>query len=167
MNPLIRIIPSFLVKAFANRYVAGGSLAEALATAASLLQERGLLASLDLLAEGIDDEATVQRNVETYIRMIDAVAGDERFSGPLEQPTISMKLSSYTTGSLHTGGTDHFPDLIDRRPSRSKRATGDMISLLPPIQSSTLILLTQIPISMTIIGGIITPLLHLKSGLHP
>ena len=42
MNPLIRIIPATLVRAFARRYVAGDSLASAMDVAAHLSASEGL-----------------------------------------------------------------------------------------------------------------------------
>ena len=96
MNPLIALIPPPLVRFFAGPYVAGDSLAKAMDCAARLHGERGLVASLDLLAEDIESEETVQRNVETYLAMVDAAASDPRLGGAA-RPTLSLKLSSYTT----------------------------------------------------------------------
>ena len=103
MNPLIRLIPPPLVRLFARPYVAGDSLAAAMDAAAAELAERGLLATLDLLSEGVEDDATVERNVETYLQMVEAAAGDPRF-GDGQRPTLSLKLSSYTTDPLEEGG---------------------------------------------------------------
>jgi proline dehydrogenase len=104
LNPLIRLIPPFLVRFFARPYVAGDSLAKAIEVAAELHARRGLTTTLDLLAEGIEDQATVDRNVDTYLRMIDAIAADERFADPAARATVSLKPSSYTTTPLERGG---------------------------------------------------------------
>jgi proline dehydrogenase len=104
VHPLIRLIPAPLVRFFARPYVAGDSLAKAMDVAAALLRERGLKTTLDLLAEGIDDEATAQRNVATYLEMVDAAAADARLAAPGARPTLSLKLSSYTTAPLERGG---------------------------------------------------------------
>lgn len=72
--------------------------------AAKLCKERGLAATLDLLAEDIESEETVQRNLQCYLSMIDSVSHDVRFPGDRMQPTISLKLSSYTTDPLDRGG---------------------------------------------------------------
>lgn len=102
VNPLIRVIPAFLVRFFAKPYVAGASLEQALLVVQKLFRERGLLATLDLLAEDIRTEAQAQRNLDTYLRMIDAVATGDL---PVEaRPTLSLKPSSYTTSPLHEGG---------------------------------------------------------------
>ena len=110
MNPLIQLIPPFLVRYFAGPYVAGDSLAKAIDEAARLWQEKGRTSTLDLLAEDIEDEATAERNVSTYLAMIDAIAEDGRFrAGPRPAddrslPTVSLKPSSYTVAPLERGG---------------------------------------------------------------
>ena len=103
MNPLIRLIPPPLVRFFARPYVAGASLAQATGVAARLWQQQGLATTLDLLAEDIEDEAVVERNVQTYLGMVDAAADDARF-GEAGRPTVSLKLSSYTTAPLEAAG---------------------------------------------------------------
>ena len=102
MNPLIRVIPAFLVRYFASPYVAGDSLDKAMAVVKKLHADRGLLSTLDLLAEDIRTEAQARQNLDTYLRMVDAVAG----SGlPVAaRPTLSLKPSSYTTSPLQLGG---------------------------------------------------------------
>ncbi|MEO6596104.1 MAG: proline dehydrogenase family protein [Planctomycetota bacterium] len=102
MNPLIRVIPAFLVRFFAKPYVAGDSLEKAMQVAVKLRRERGLLATLDLLAEDIRTEQQAQRNLATYLAMVDAVAVSE-FAAD-ERPTLSLKPSSYTTRPLQDGG---------------------------------------------------------------
>ncbi|MEZ4273511.1 MAG: proline dehydrogenase family protein [Myxococcota bacterium] len=104
MNSLIRLIPPGLVRLFAKPYVAGDSLERALDVAASLWHERRLLTTLDLLAEDIDSTSQVEGNIATYCDMIDRVAQDSRFADITCQPTISLKLSSYTTAPLEEGG---------------------------------------------------------------
>lgn len=102
MNPLIRCIPAFLVRFFAQPYVAGDSLAKAMDAALRLHQERGLLSTLDLLAEDITTDEQAQRNLDTYLAMVDAVAASPLRGG--DQPTLSLKPSSYTTRPLQHGG---------------------------------------------------------------
>ena len=102
MNPLIRLIPPFLVRFFASPYVAGDSLQKAIDEAAKLCQSKGRGATLDLLAEDIEDEETAQRNVETYLSMVDKIAADNRFASL--PPTVSLKPSSYTVSPLERGG---------------------------------------------------------------
>lgn len=103
VNPLIAVIPPLLVRFFARPYVAGDSLERAIDCAAQLHAERGLATTLDLLAEDIEEPETVERNIQTYLDMVDAAAGDARFDGG-PRPTLSLKLSSYTTDPLDEGG---------------------------------------------------------------
>lgn len=100
VHPLIRVIPAFLVRYFASPYVAGDSLAKAIAVVQKLKQERGLWSTLDLLAEDIRTEAQARRNLDTYLAMVEAAA-----ALPADQrPTLSLKPSSYTTSPLQHGG---------------------------------------------------------------
>lgn len=100
VNPLIRIIPAFMVRFFAKPYVAGDSLQRAMEVVGKLRKDRGLLSTLDLLAEDIQRPEQVQRNLDAYLQMVDAAA-----AMPAEdRPTVSLKPSSYTTSPLHAGG---------------------------------------------------------------
>lgn len=100
MNPLIRVIPAFLVRLFAGPYVAGDSLAKAIAVVQRLRRERGLASTLDLLAEDIRTEEQARQNLDTYLAMVDAAAA----LPPAERPTLSLKPSSYTTRPMQHGG---------------------------------------------------------------
>ena len=100
MNPLIRVIPSFLVRFFASPYVAGDSLQKAVGVVQKLRRERGLWSTLDLLAEDIRTDAQAQQNLTAYLQMVDAAA-----ALPAEdRPTLSLKPSSYTTKPMQHGG---------------------------------------------------------------
>lgn len=101
MNPLVRLIPSPLVRFFARPYVAGDSLRSALEKSEALL-ERGVLSTLDLLAEAIETPEIAERNLATYLEMVEAVA--TRFPDPASRPSLSLKLSSFTTDPLEAGG---------------------------------------------------------------
>lgn len=102
VNPLIRVIPAFLVRYFASPYVAGDSLDKAMAVVKKLHADRGLLSTLDLLAEDIRTEAQAKQNLDTYLRMVDAVAACGLPAAA--RPTLSLKPSSYTTSPLQLGG---------------------------------------------------------------
>jgi proline dehydrogenase len=102
VNPLIRLIPAPLVRFFAKPYVAGDALHKAMAVVDKLWRERGLCATLDLLAEDIREQSQAERNLATYLEMVDAVAASAL--PPQGRPTLSLKLSSYTTRPLHEGG---------------------------------------------------------------
>jgi hypothetical protein len=100
VNPLIRVIPSFLVRFFASPYVAGDSLQKAVGVVQKLRRERGLWSTLDLLAEDIRTDEQAQQNLDAYLQMVDAAA-----ALPAEdRPTLSLKPSSYTTKPMQHGG---------------------------------------------------------------
>ena len=100
VNPLIRIIPAFMVRFFAKPYVAGDSLAKAMQVVVKLRKDMGLVSTLDLLAEDIKAPEQAQRNLQAYLDMVDAAAE----MAPADRPTLSLKPSSYTTSPLHEGG---------------------------------------------------------------
>lgn len=102
VNPLIRVIPAFLVRFFAKPYVAGDSLQKAMDVVHRLHRERGLLSTLDLLAEDIRTDELAKGNLDTYLQMVDAVAASPL--PPADRPTLSMKASSYTTRPMQHGG---------------------------------------------------------------
>jgi proline dehydrogenase len=100
VNPLIRVIPAFMVRFFAKPYVAGDSLQKAMEVVGKLRRERGLLSTLDLLAEDIRLPEQAQRNIEAYLEMVTATAALDI----ADRPTLSLKPSSYTIKPLHEGG---------------------------------------------------------------
>jgi proline dehydrogenase len=67
------LVPRFLVKRVASRYVAGEKLDDALATARALAAE-GAMATLDILGESVTREEQTEATRDQYLRMIDAVA---------------------------------------------------------------------------------------------
>lgn len=132
MNPLIRLIPPFLVRFFARPYVAGDSLDKAMDTAAALWRDRGLLSTLDLLAEDIERDEQAQRNLQTYLEMVDAIAADARLPAAA-RPTLSLKPSSYTTRPMQAGGDAAgslaaIERIVGHASERGVRATVDMES---------------------------------------
>lgn len=125
MNPLIRIIPAFLVRFFAKPYVAGDSLELAMGVVGKLRKERGLLSTLDLLAEDIKLPEQAQRNIEAYLDMVDAAAALD----PADRPTLSLKPSSYTTSPLHEGGDAAGSREAMRRITEKAAAAGVDVSI--------------------------------------
>lgn len=95
---LARLVPAPLVRWFARPYVAGDSLDAGLAIAARILEERGLLTTLDLLGEDVTQPEQVEANIETYRRLIEAISGDPRFAERATRPTVSIKPSAFSTG---------------------------------------------------------------------
>lgn len=131
MNPFIRVIPPLLVRTFARPYVAGDSLERAMEVVNQLREQR-LCASLDLLAEDIHTEQQARENEEVYRRMIERVS-DPALGSRLDRPTVSLKLSSYTTAPLEDGGDgagcrDAATRLVELARERDVRLTIDMES---------------------------------------
>ncbi len=114
---LSRIVPGFMVRWFARPYVAGESLAAALDLAAARHAAGGLLATLDLLGEDVNEPAQVEANVAAYERMIEALSTDARFADPATRPTISLKPSAFTTSKREAAC-----DPIRRIAARAQRA---------------------------------------------
>jgi len=88
-----------MVRWFARPYVAGDSLAAALRVAAEAWRDRGLLATLDLLGEDVDDPERIRASIGTYRSMVDALADDPRFADRPTRPSISLKPSAFTAGA--------------------------------------------------------------------
>src|SRR6478609_10406252 len=61
-----------LAKSFANRFVAGETLATAL-DAVKALNAKGITASLDLLGESVHNEAEARASGRDYIRLLDQI----------------------------------------------------------------------------------------------
>jgi len=95
-----RLVPGPLVRWFARPYVAGDSIAEGLDTAARLLQDQGLLTTLDLLGEGVTRPQQVEANVRVYRELIAGIARDDRYGLAEQRPSVSLKPSAFTTGPL-------------------------------------------------------------------
>lgn len=104
VSRLLDLTPAPLIRFFARPYVAGDSLEQALTVAHRLFHGAGIVTTLDLLAEEVRDEERVRANQATYVDMIRTVANDRRFSTPRDRPTLSLKLSSFTTAPLDRGG---------------------------------------------------------------
>jgi proline dehydrogenase len=87
-----------MVRWFARPYVAGDSLDKALDVAARLWRDRGILTTLDVLGEEVEEKARVDANVRLYASAIDALARDARFAERPTRPSISLKPSGFTVG---------------------------------------------------------------------
>ncbi len=130
VNPLIRFIPPFLVRFFARPYVAGDSLERAMDVVSALWRDRGLSATLDLLAEDIDTQDKADQNLATYLRMVDAVAASDALAADA-RPTLSLKPSSYTMRPLHEDGDAEgsmaaMQQIVERGSERGVGLTIDM-----------------------------------------
>ncbi len=70
--PTIQILPKGLVKVFANKYIAGDKLSDAVSTVRKLNQ-KGLMATLDVLGESITDREEAIKSKEENIAALNAI----------------------------------------------------------------------------------------------
>ncbi len=128
---LSRIIPGPLVRLFARRYVAGGSMEEGIDVARRLLDDRLILSSMDLLGEAVDDPEQVLANVRIYRELIDALSSDRRFTtsgyppGGSAVPSVSLKPSCFTIGEQEEAA-EHIRGLCRRAHESGVAITIDM-----------------------------------------
>jgi len=91
---LAELVPSPMVRLFARPYVAGGSMAAAIDTAATVQEERALLTTLDLLGEDVTSAEQVAANEQVYGDLLAAIAAEPRLAGAA-RPTVSVKPSAF------------------------------------------------------------------------
>ncbi len=96
-----------LAKSFANRFVAGETLATAL-EAVEKLNARGITASLDLLGESVHNEAEARAAGREYLAMLDAI--DERKLNA----NVSVKLTAMGLDISEELCTRVMQDILDR-----------------------------------------------------
>ncbi len=73
MAAALPAVPRPVVRRFANRYMAGETLEDAMATVRSL-NDRGVAATVDVLGEFITDIAQADAMADQYVRLIQAIA---------------------------------------------------------------------------------------------
>jgi len=128
---LSRIIPGPLVRLFARRYVAGGSMQDGIAVARGLLDDRLILSTMDLLGEAVEEPEQVAACVRIYRELIDALGSERRFTQSGYRPwgsavpSISMKPSCFTTAG-HDEAAEHIRALCRYAHERGVAVTIDM-----------------------------------------
>lgn len=70
--PTIQILPKGIVKIFANKYIAGDKLPDAVSTVKKL-NEKKLMATVDVLGESISDKAEAIKSKDENIEVLDAI----------------------------------------------------------------------------------------------
>ncbi|MCB9357976.1 MAG: proline dehydrogenase family protein [Calditrichaeota bacterium] len=80
-------VPKMMVRKVASKYIAGESLDDAMNVVQNL-NARGMHATVDVLGEFVSDPQLASRDVESYLRLIDAIAERKLKSG------ISVKLTA-------------------------------------------------------------------------
>ena len=99
----MRWIPGPLVRLFARPYVAGDSIEAGLAVAHELWSGGEIATTLDLLAEEVRSADRAAENLGAYLSLLERLGADDRFQRG-GRPTVSVKLSSFTTRPLDRGG---------------------------------------------------------------
>ncbi len=66
------LVPRFMVHRVASRYVAGETLADALATVADL-NAKGAMATLDVLGEEVTERSRAEEGVQEYLKLLEAI----------------------------------------------------------------------------------------------
>ena len=108
-----------LAKSFANRFVAGETLATALA-AVEKLNARGITASLDLLGESVHNEAEARAAGREYLAMLDAI-NDRRLDA-----NVSVKLTAMGLDISEELCTRVMQDILERAAKYSTFVRLDM-----------------------------------------
>lgn len=108
-----------LAKSFANRFVAGETLATALA-AVEKLNARGITASLDLLGESVHNEAEARAAGREYLTMLDAI-NDRRLDA-----NVSVKLTAMGLDISEELCTRVMQDILERAAKYSTFVRIDM-----------------------------------------
>lgn len=103
-------VPRPLVRHFANRYMAGETLADAVQTVKDL-NALGAAATIDVLGEFVHDLDQAAATAEEYVRVLDAIAKHELDS------TVSIKLSAV--------GLEIDPSLAERHARRVVEKAGE------------------------------------------
>ncbi len=134
---LIQMTPRFLVRIFAGPYIAGNSLAMALAKADTLFQSQGLHSTLDLLGEGIQHEKDIAHEIQQYLDAIDAI-GDRTYITLSLKPTqmglaMDPALCQRNLEQLLEKATPRrIPITLDMEESRYTDATLELYRTLRP-----------------------------------
>ncbi|MEO6693999.1 MAG: proline dehydrogenase family protein, partial [Ignavibacteria bacterium] len=84
--PSIQILPKGVVKVFANKYIAGDKLSDAVKTV-KLLNEKKLMATVDVLGESISDKKEAIKSKDENISVLDAIKNNNL------QCNLSIKLT--------------------------------------------------------------------------
>ncbi|HEV8450713.1 MAG TPA: proline dehydrogenase family protein [Gaiellales bacterium] len=113
------VVPRPLVRHFADRYIAGETLADAL-SAVSALNAVGAAATVDVLGEFVDDVAQCQATADEYVELLDAIAGDGL------DANVSIKLSALGAEIDPRLALDHARRVVQAAAGHGSRVRIDM-----------------------------------------
>jgi proline dehydrogenase len=112
-------VPRPLVRRFADRYMAGETLADAVSTVASL-NGIGAAATVDVLGEFVHEPAQCQATADQYVQLLDAIAQDRL------DATISVKLSALGLEIDPDLALGHLQRVVEVAAGHSNRVRIDM-----------------------------------------
>jgi proline dehydrogenase len=112
-------VPRPLVRRFADRYMAGETLADAVSTVASL-NRIGAAATVDVLGEFVHEPAQCQATADQYVQLLDAIAEDRL------DATISVKLSALGLEIDPDLALGHLQRVVEVAAGHSNRVRIDM-----------------------------------------
>jgi len=110
----VELLPRPAIRLFAGPYVAGDSMAAALAKARDLANT-GVASTIDVLGEDASSVGDVEHYIEIYTNLIAAIANDHRFNKLTEplRPSISLKPSSFVVAPKDQAGLILNPGAVD------------------------------------------------------
>lgn len=110
----VDMLPGRAIRLFAGPYVAGDSIEAALRKSRALA-DIGVAATIDVLGEDAASAADVEHYIALYMRLLDALAGDERFASlpAALRPSVSLKPSSFVVAPQDHAGMLVDPDALD------------------------------------------------------
>jgi proline dehydrogenase len=112
-------VPRPVVRHFADRYMAGETLADAVATVRSL-NELGAVATVDVLGEFVQDVEQCQATADQYVELLDAIAREGLDS------TVSIKLSGLGLEIDPDLALDHARRVVETAAGHDNRVRIDM-----------------------------------------
>ena len=74
--PSIQILPRGVVKIFANKYIAGDKLSDAV-SAVKILNSKKLMATIDVLGESITDKNEAKNSMEENLKVLEAINSND------------------------------------------------------------------------------------------
>ncbi|MCB1059166.1 MAG: proline dehydrogenase family protein [Calditrichaeota bacterium] len=99
-------VPKIMVRKVASKYIAGESLDDAMNVVQDL-NARGMHATVDVLGEFVSDPQLASRDVESYLKLIDAIADRKLKSG------VSVKLTAVGLSISPKIARDNVKRMID------------------------------------------------------
>ncbi len=117
---IINHLPGIFVRLFAAPYVSGNSIEKGIAKADELWNKYGFSSTMDLLGESVYTREEVERNIATYIELIDKVGDRNKYI------TISIKPSALGSHEGEEYCKESMRKIIDYAYNKNIKITIDM-----------------------------------------